>query len=296
MTPPRARAAATTRRRARPERVLSIGVPTLHRPDALRVCLGAIAEEVVQLRKEWLVELVVADGGAPESEHVVEAYRDSFDTVHYLSAPLGTSPARNCLARAATGELLVFVDDDVHVLPGSLVALVAAAQPDRVVAGRVAHLGHFGDHSSLGRIGRDGFGQPVPPGVEPDYVISAFICVPREIYATVPWIDRFTGVCDDVVWGVHVRNAGFDLAVSEEARADHGPRKGLPSPSHSGFQAYVALERWRRVSRLRAVRAWFLCLAKVMWSYRPSPWRMLRAAWSCVRAMTWFVRDRAGAR
>jgi glycosyltransferase involved in cell wall biosynthesis len=272
---------------------LSIGIPTLGRPDRLRECLAAIGTDTAALRETWRLQLLVADGRSPEAEPVVDEVRAAYDEVVYLAARIGVSPARNALATHATGEYLVYVDDDVRPLPGAVAGLVAEASADAVVAARVANLGHFGDESNLGRIGADGFGYPVPPGREPDYVISAFMVVPRAAYTGVPWDERFKSPhLDDVIWGLRVRRNGYALRMSDEAHAQHGPRKGRPKPMLSGFQAYVALERWREVSRLRAVRAWVHCSVKVVWAYRPNPFRMALALLSCVRALTWFVGDR----
>lgn len=265
---------------------LSVGVPTYGRPDRLRACLAAIAGDLPALRPDWRVELLVADGRAPEAEAVVTECGAAFDDVRYLPAPVGVSPARNLLARNASGEYLVYVDDDVRPLPGSVAALVRDARPDAIVAARVANLGHFGDESNLGRIGRDGFGYPVPPGREPDYVISAFVVVPRAVYTTVPWDDRFTVPhLDDVVWGLRVKAAGYGLAMSE-ARGDHGPRKPGQRPDLVGLQPYVALLRWG------SARAWAHCALKSVWSVKPDPRAMAAAFGGTLRAAAMYRDDR----
>jgi len=78
--------------------------------------------------------VVVLDGATPEVEAVVHG-RDVTVVRHLESR--GPAAARNSGWRAASGNLIAFVDDDCVAAPGWLGSLRAAAAQDTVVQGRV---------------------------------------------------------------------------------------------------------------------------------------------------------------
>lgn len=109
----------------------TIIIPTRGRPHYLSVTLASI---VSQARAAAAQVVVVNDGHDPQTERVAEAVN-----VHYLAlgVPRGANAARNAGIAVATGELLVFVDDDIEAEPGWLDAYLRAAAelPDVSVFG-----------------------------------------------------------------------------------------------------------------------------------------------------------------
>jgi GT2 family glycosyltransferase/SAM-dependent methyltransferase len=104
---------------------VSVAVCTRDRPEALERCLRSIAEAT-----DAPDEVLVIDN-APHAASTRDVLRD-FPAFRYLPEPRpGLSIARNAAVRAATCELLAFVDDDVVVHPLWLTALRRAfAEPD----------------------------------------------------------------------------------------------------------------------------------------------------------------------
>jgi GT2 family glycosyltransferase len=100
----------------------SIIIPTRERPAYLEVALASIAP---QARAQAAELLVVDDGGACAAIRAI-AERFGADYVPH-AGPLGLNAARNSGVRHSSGELVVFVDDDVEVGPGWLEALLEAA-------------------------------------------------------------------------------------------------------------------------------------------------------------------------
>lgn len=100
----------------------SILIPTRDRPDYLEVTLASIAP---QARAAGAELLVIDDGTAPGTRPV--ALRHGA-TVIAAPPPGGLNVARNAGIAAASGELLVFVDDDVRAGEGWLRALLAGAE------------------------------------------------------------------------------------------------------------------------------------------------------------------------
>jgi hypothetical protein len=100
----------------------SIVVPTRMRLDYLRVALSSIAPQAANAG----AELIVVDDAGPSKEARTLAER--FGALYAPHPqPLGLNVARNTGVERSTGELVVFVDDDVEVCDGWLNALLAAA-------------------------------------------------------------------------------------------------------------------------------------------------------------------------
>jgi GT2 family glycosyltransferase len=101
----------------------SIVIPTRARPDYLEVALGSIAPQAAGAGAEVLV---IDDAGPSPALHaLVERHGARYES---HSRPLGLNVARNTGVERSSGELVVFVDDDVRVGPGWLAALLGAAR------------------------------------------------------------------------------------------------------------------------------------------------------------------------
>jgi GT2 family glycosyltransferase len=103
---------------------LSLVVPTFERRDAVERLLHALARQT--LPPERYEVLVAIDGSEDGTRELVE----SFGSPHLLRGLWqphgGRASACNRGARAATGELVVILDDDMEPLPGCLIAHRAA--------------------------------------------------------------------------------------------------------------------------------------------------------------------------
>lgn len=254
---------------------LTVGVPTRDRPEELAGLLALLVEEAAGLRRDWRLEVLVADGSAQPGE-LPDPLRRAVDAAEVLPVDGGVSTGRNRLARAARGEVLVLVDDDVRPDPGAVGRLAAAARPGTAVAGRVAGLGHRpGEPSALMVVGRSGYGEPAD-GRTPDYAVSALLALPRDVYRSVGWDERFAAAhLDDVAYGLRLRAAGVALRLCEQATAAHPPRRtGKDRPELAGHRAVVVLRRW---SGDGAAGPLLRCLAHVAWTHRRSA-RDLRTA------------------
>lgn len=113
----------------------SIVIPTRERPSYLKVALASIAPQAHAAG----AEIVVVDDALPNGEVRKLAARFRARYAPH-PAPLGLNAARNTGVEHSTGELVVFVDDDVQVCDGWLGTLLqrAAEQPRvDVFAGRI---------------------------------------------------------------------------------------------------------------------------------------------------------------
>ena len=100
---------------------VSIVIPTCNRPDDLRRCLASLATE----RRSRGVEIVVVDN-RPGPASPTRAVVNEFERLVFVEEPRpGLSYARNAGFAAASGQILIAIDDDVTVPEGWLQRVVA---------------------------------------------------------------------------------------------------------------------------------------------------------------------------
>lgn len=113
------------RRARRSHLTATIAICTANRPGALRACLQSLEAEILAGR-----ELLIIDN-APSSE--TQAVVEEVTGARYIAEPKrGLSHARNTALAEGTGDILVFVDDDVRPEPGWVEPLLAGFETDRV--------------------------------------------------------------------------------------------------------------------------------------------------------------------
>lgn len=110
---------------------ISIVVPTYNRPQALARLLESLRSEVSALPR---VEVVVVDDGSTFAGNRALVEQFGHRCIEVPNG--GAASARNVGWRAVSGDIVVFVDDDVVATPGWLTALVAPlVSPDVVAVG-----------------------------------------------------------------------------------------------------------------------------------------------------------------
>ena len=103
--------------------VASVVIPTRSRPAYLEVALGSIVSQAQGCEAEVIV---VDDAGeSPDARALTEREGARYEP---HPGPLGLNAARNTGVERSSGELVVFVDDDVRACPGWLQALLDGAR------------------------------------------------------------------------------------------------------------------------------------------------------------------------
>ena len=105
--------------------LLSVIVPTCHRNDLLARCLDRLAPEVQQGPAPGDYETIVSDDGCTSTAEALLA--EHYRWARWAAGPRrGPASNRNHGAKRATGEWLVFLDDDCIPDPGFLHAYACA--------------------------------------------------------------------------------------------------------------------------------------------------------------------------
>lgn len=113
----------------------SVIVPTRNRPEQLRLCLEGLSE--LDYPRERLQVIVVDDSGGEGVPSTLP-----LELVHTRN--VGPAAARNAGVERASGDLLVFIDDDCRPRPDWLDRLAARYRtaPDDAVGGRTVNALH----------------------------------------------------------------------------------------------------------------------------------------------------------
>jgi glycosyltransferase involved in cell wall biosynthesis len=117
--------------------VVSVVIPTYHRPDRLPLAVRSVLQQEPPAGR--LVEVVVAVSDASdEADMAAAAALAGDDVVVVVADDVGPARARNAGIRAASGSLIALLDDDCIAQPGWLRAGVAALEGADIVQGSTA--------------------------------------------------------------------------------------------------------------------------------------------------------------
>ncbi|MHB1534688.1 MAG: glycosyltransferase family 2 protein [Acidimicrobiales bacterium] len=233
---------------------VSVVIPTYDRAERLHRLLTALAAQ----RGSGPFEVVVADDCSPDD--TVPRTRALAAEVPYqlvvLASPVNAGPAaaRNRGWKAASGEGIVFTDDDCVPDPGWLASMVDGLQDADIVVGRTRppkeQLGRIGPFSSYLDIGHDGS------------FSTCNVAYRRGVLESLGGFDEIRFRVpngEDTDLGLRARRAGFSEAYREDALVWHDVRS-------SDFAGHL-----RRVRHLEGLVA--------LVSAHPDARRSLNAGW-----------------
>lgn len=202
---------------------LSVVIPTHNRPLELARLLASI--ESIGSSDVTTGVVVVDDGSVAGTYDDLEKNHSDVRWIHQSQS--GPATARNRGWRAATGELVVFVDDDVVLDPDALVRLRDGLAVDDAVGARIEplnpgrlvadfmHVEHLVTHKV-----QDG---------EVRWLVTACLAVRRTALELVEGFDQrlSTAGGEDVDLSLRLKEAGLRLSVCPEAVAYHDHRASL---------------------------------------------------------------------
>ena len=222
-------------------------VPTLNGAATLPALLGALTREVAARR--GLVEIVALDSGSRDG--TPDLLRAAGARVLDLGgAPFGHGTARNRAAAAATGEVLLFLTQDVEPCgEGWLPPLLAAFEDPAVagVFGRQVPRGASPEEEFLARVNYAGRPRRLTcadldaafgPGAT--LLSNAFGAVRRSVWEAIPFPELV--MSEDQAWAQAVLRAGHEIRYEPRAEAYHGHRFGLARAFRRNFDSGASLE------------------------------------------------------
>ncbi|HWF73958.1 MAG TPA: glycosyltransferase [Solirubrobacteraceae bacterium] len=217
--------------------MVSIVIPTRGRPGYVDVALASVAPQALGAGGEVLV---VTDGEDAATASVAGRHRARFIA---LPAGAGANAKRNAGAAAASGDLIVFIDDDIEAPAGWLSALLAAvadAPEYDVFGGPIRAALEGGGPRACGREGA-----PIttldlgPVDGEAEFVWGANMAVRRPALARVGAFDEsIDGAGEEEDWQRRHLAAGGRTRYVAGAGVDHrrvGADAGLRSLSRAAY-------------------------------------------------------------
>jgi len=105
------------------EQLVSVIIPTYNRRESLGKVLDSLSEQTIPCDQ---YEVIVVDDGSSVDYSSIVMQRYPFMLTYYKQCNQGATVARNCGASQASGDILLFLDDDISVVPVFLDTLVQA--------------------------------------------------------------------------------------------------------------------------------------------------------------------------
>lgn len=217
---------------------VSILICTRDRAAALRETLGSLSR--VAVPKGWSVELLVVDNGSRDgTREVVQAARFAFGTARVELEPVpGVASARNrCLDRA-TGDVLLWTDDDTR-LPRDwiekMVAPIRDGKMDAVAGGVRLALGRR--RAWMGRCLREWFAssEGLREG-RPGRMIGANMAFHRRVLGSKVRFDPVLGpgalgMGEETLFSYQIERSGFVIGSAFDVVVEHAFDSGRLCPA-----------------------------------------------------------------
>jgi GT2 family glycosyltransferase len=202
---------------------LSVVIGTRNGADTIGEQLDALASQGSRHQPE----VVVSDNGSTDdTAAVAERYSDRFERLIVVdsSEVAGASHARNVGAAAATGDYLLFCDDDDVVAPGWLDAMAAALERHPFVAARLDHR-HLNPSWTV-----FAYGEPqeheLPGRSFLPYAWGGSIGIRRDIHVAIGGFDeRYRQSGEDNDYCYRIQLAGTPLHFASEAAVYYRHRR-----------------------------------------------------------------------
>jgi O-antigen biosynthesis protein len=250
----------------RPRATVSVVIPFRDEPRLLRTCVDSVSRTA----RHDKVELVLVDNGSTdlETQTLMERLETQPDVrVLHDARPFNWARLSNDGARAARGEVLIFLNNDIEArMEGWIAALRAQALRSDVAAvgarllypdGRLQHCGIvLGLNGAAGHPlaglapGQSGYLQMASVTRECSAVTGACLAVRREVFEQLDGFDEGLGVdLNDVDFCLRAWDAGFRTLYEPAAELVHheSPSRGTAG----GVGDIVSfLDRWE--DRIRA--------------------------------------------
>jgi glycosyltransferase involved in cell wall biosynthesis len=219
-----------------------VRIPTYNRKDFLQQTLASLA------RQEWAAapfEVIVVDDGSSDGTAAVAGQEFPFPLRYYYQANQGDALARNTGAQKSQADVLIFVDDDIVVMPGYVrhLAEAQAGGGHRIVVG-TEHLWLEQAPPPAGlappTAGEEATMLPIPFAE----VCSNNLCIGREAYLALGMMHdlgfKGSSIWCDVDFTYRAYRQGFEFCRSTRAVCWHRDHVFQTLESHTRRMREVA--------------------------------------------------------
>jgi O-antigen biosynthesis protein len=238
--------------------LVSVVIPAWNEQVVTAECLMSLFRS----SDECVLQIIVVDNGSQDGLYGQLKDHPDLEIIP-LPENIGFGPASNLGASKATGEYVLFLNNDAQIAPGALTALVAALEDDSEAAVAGPKLLSFdGRLQEAGALVRaDGVGCLIGFGDDPnaprysyrrrvEHLSGAALLVRRDVLEALGGFDdEFApAYCEDADLSLRLRRAGHSLVYEPNALAAHHLSKSTVKRDDDGRQ----LDKLRLVSRNRA--------------------------------------------
>lgn len=262
---------------------MSVVVVYYRDADHLAVCVEAVLQDPA------VTEIVVVDNASGDG--VAATVGDSFRSIRVVDAGanLGFGGGANVGATYATGDILVFMNPDVVVLPGALSALVAHLQDHGGVAGPVLRNGPDGGDEHGATVDRMLLPRGLAHhGAKPLFIQGCCLGITRACFDAVGGFDaRYFLIEEDVELCWQALRRGFCVDVVPTARVHHVGGSAIGG----GYRRGAGIETSSQRILLRERNSWALLLACVPSRALVTVWALSLLRGSCFSGLL-FIRGR----
>ena len=215
---------------------ISVVIPTYQRCASVRRSLEALARQTLAATDYEVI--VPIDGSDDGTKEMIDQFHAPYRLTSTWQSNQGRAAARNAGIRLATGDLIVFLDDDMEAVAGCLLAHRDAHPRGsrRAVVGAVpipvdgsspplVHYRHAGMQAHLDRLARPGYRL----GFRDIY--SGNLSVPRDVVLEVGGFDETFKLYghEDYELALRLLEGGVELAYCPQAMAYQRYEKDFPA-------------------------------------------------------------------
>lgn len=229
---------------------VSVVIVTWNCVEALRRCLTALNAS----RQRERLQVLVVDAGSRDGSGQVDA---EFPNVTVLRMPrnFGKTRARNIGCRTARAELILFLDPEVEVAPGTVMDLAAAVEADAQAVAAIPRMldtagqpvpvaAHLPNRASLVEACRTNSDLPLGPAEgDVELASDAALLVRKNFLRGMNFLDekRYSQFWGEVelFWRIH--NAGKRVVIAAEPATLHERQTSIRIPRSE--QALLASDR-----------------------------------------------------
>ncbi len=202
---------------------VTVVIPVWNGESVIEACLTAVFNNADSV----LHEVICVDNGSQDnSKHLIET---QFPQATLLPQPanLGFAGGVNVGLRAATGDLLILLNQDCVVQRGWLEALCQRAASNKeigILGGRVLNIDKTVNHAGAYLERPLAYGRHITTQDRPiEYVTGAMFGITRRAWNTIGEFDEgfFPAYFEEVDYCLRARQAGFAIEYAQEAAAVH---------------------------------------------------------------------------